>query len=58
MFRMFYVGGAEYQTARHTLGIGEGTWSAWRDEIRLQVGRELIRSDIFPPSRYFRQPSR
>jgi hypothetical protein len=58
LFRMYYLGGAEYHAARNALGIGELTWSAWTDEIRSRVGRELLRREMFPPSRYFRQPSR
>lgn len=57
LFRMYYLGGAEYQAARRLLGIGELTWTAWTDEIRTCVGRELLRRGIFPPSRYFRQPA-
>jgi hypothetical protein len=57
LFRMYYLGGAEYHAARRTLGISEITWSDWAEEIRRRVGRELIRSGMFPPSRYFRQMS-
>lgn len=57
LFRMYYLGGAEYHAARRTLGISPITWSDWAEEIRRLVGRELIRSGMFPPSRYFRQSS-
>jgi hypothetical protein len=55
MFRMYYLGGAEYQAARRHLGISELTWADWAEEIRTRVGRELARSGVFPPSRYFLQ---
>jgi hypothetical protein len=55
LFRLYYLGGAEYQAARRLLGLSELTWSAWTEEIRARVGRELLRSGIFPPSRYFRE---
>jgi hypothetical protein len=55
LFRMYYLGGAEYQATRRMLGISELTWSDWTDEIRTRIGRELVRSGMFPPSRYFRQ---
>jgi hypothetical protein len=57
LFRMYYLGGAEYQAARRLLGISELTWSDWTAEIRTRVGRELLRSGMFPPRRYFREPS-
>src|SRR5579863_1109482 len=53
LFRMFYLGGAEYEAARHLLGLSERTWSDWAEEIRQRVGAELIRAHIYPPARYF-----
>jgi hypothetical protein len=52
---MYYLGGAEYEAARHLLGLSERTWSDWAEEIRQRVGAELIRAHINPPARYFRQ---
>jgi hypothetical protein len=57
MFRVYYLGGAEYHAARRHLGISELTWADWADEIRRLVGRELTRSRVFPPSRYFQETS-
>jgi len=57
MFRVYYLGGAEYQAARRHLGISELTWADWAEEIRTRVGRELARSGVFPPSKYFRGDS-
>jgi hypothetical protein len=54
MFRVYYLGGAEYQAARRHLGISELTWADWAEEIRTRVGRELTRTGVFPPSKYFR----
>ena len=53
MFRVFYLGGAEYAAARRHLGISEFTWADWADEIRRDVGRELMRCGLFPPAKYF-----
>jgi len=53
MFRVFYLGGAEYPAARRCLGISERTWADWAEEIRTRVGRELLRARMFPPSKYF-----
>jgi hypothetical protein len=57
LFRLYYVGGAEYQAARRLLGLSETSWSVWSEEIRARVGRELLRAGLFPPSRYFREMS-
>ncbi len=58
LFRLYYLGGAEYHAARKQLGISELTWAQWADEIRERVGRELLRAGIFPPGRYFNEPSK
>lgn len=58
LFRVFYLGGAEFHAARRHLGISETTWADWTEEIRLRVGRELLRSGIFPPSQYFQVMTR
>lgn len=55
MFRVYYLGGADYAAARRHLGISELTWADWSEEIRRLVGRELTRSGVFPPSKYFRE---
>ena len=55
MFRVYYLGDADYQAARRHLGISELTWQDWADEIRRDVGRELTRAGVFPPSKYFRE---
>jgi len=57
LFRMYYLGGAEYHAARRVLGISERTWSDWAEEIRRRVGDELIRAGMYPPGRYFKQSS-
>ena len=57
LFRLYYLGGAEYQAARRLLGLSETSWSLWTEEIRKHVGRELLRAGMFPPSRYFREMS-
>ena len=55
LFRVYYLGGAEYEAARHLLGLSERTWSDWAEEIRQRVGSELIRAGMYPPARYFRE---
>lgn len=55
MFRLYYLGGAEYHAARRQMGISELTWADWAEEIRRLVGRELTRAGVFPPSKYFQE---
>jgi hypothetical protein len=57
MFRVYYLGGAEYEAARRHLGISEFTWADWAEEIRRRAGREFARAGLFPPSKYFRESS-
>ena len=57
LFRLYYLGGAEYEAARHVMGLSERTWSDWAEEVRGRVGSELIRAGMYPPARYFRESS-
>jgi hypothetical protein len=57
LFRLYYLGGAEYHASRRLLGLSETSWSIWTEEIRTRVGRELLCAGMFPPSRYFREMS-
>jgi hypothetical protein len=57
LFRLYYLGGAEYEAARHVMGLSERTWSDWAEEVRARVGSELIRAGMYPPARYFREAS-
>jgi len=54
LFRLFYLGLAPYEHARHTVGLSERGWVDWSEEIRRLCGRELLRREMFPPRRYFR----
>jgi hypothetical protein len=55
LFRLYYLGGCRYELARQRMGLSETGWESWTDEIRREVGRELLRGGVFPPSRYFRE---
>jgi hypothetical protein len=55
MFDVFHVAAAECGDARRHLGIGEITWNQWLEDVRLRVGRELLRRGMFPPRDYFRK---
>jgi hypothetical protein len=53
MFRLYYVGLAEYNRARHFLGLSERAWVDWSEGVRRRCGQELLRRGMFPPRRYF-----
>lgn len=54
LFRLYYLGLAPYENARHFLGLSENTWVDWTEQIRRQCGKELLRRRMFPPRKYFR----
>jgi len=53
LFRLYYLGLAPYDRARHFLGLTEFAWSNWADEVRRRCGKELLRRGMFPPRKYF-----
>ena len=53
MFRLYYLGLAPYERARHFLGISERSWVNWSEEVRQRCGKEMLRREMFPPRRYF-----
>jgi len=53
LFRLYYLGLAPYERTRHFLGLSEHSWVTWTEEIRRQVGKELLGRGMFPPRKYF-----
>lgn len=53
MFRLYYLGLAPYERARHFLGLSEHGWVNWSEEIRRKCGLEILRRGMFPPRKYF-----
>jgi len=53
MFRLYYLGLAEYNRACHFLGLSEQGWVNWSEEIRRHCDKELLRRGMFPPRKYF-----
>jgi hypothetical protein len=58
LFRMYFLGGGQWRAVRALMGISELTWSDWVAEIKREVGNELMRRGVFPPGKYFREPSK
>jgi hypothetical protein len=55
LFRLYYLGLAPYENARHFLGLSERSWVNWTEEVRNRCGKELLRRGMFPPRKYFRE---
>jgi hypothetical protein len=53
-FRPYYLGLTLYDRARHFLGLSERSWVKWSEEVRRRCGQELLRREMFPPRKYFR----
>jgi len=57
LFRLYYLGLASYENARHFLGLSERSWVSWSEEVRKRCGRELLSRGMFPPRKYFEDAS-
>ncbi len=53
LFRLYYLGLAPYENARHFLGLSEHSWVNWTEQIRHRCGKELLERRMFPPRKYF-----
>jgi hypothetical protein len=53
LFNVYFVRGAEYRRAIVLVGIAEGTFDYWYQEVRRTLGAEFSRTGLFPPVRYF-----
>jgi len=47
LFRLYYLGLAPYENARHFLGLSEHSWVNWTEEIRHRCGKELLGRSMF-----------
>jgi hypothetical protein len=54
LFRLYYLGLAPYEVARHFVGLSERSWVQWTEQIRHRCGKELLKRRMFPPRKYFR----
>lgn len=52
VFRLYYCDGAKSKDVCRELGIRKGTFDHWGFCIRIEVGKELQKRDMWPPSRY------
>jgi len=53
LFDVYFIGGIEYRQAIGLVGVAEGTFDYWFQEVKRAVGAEYSRTGLFPPTRYF-----
>ena len=54
LFQVYFLRGVSYRCAISLVGVPEGTFDWWTQEVKKAVGRELERSGLYPPSQYFK----
>ncbi|HTZ74725.1 MAG TPA: hypothetical protein VMB47_12445 [Candidatus Aquilonibacter sp.] len=53
LFEAYFLSGMEYSAARSAVGVAEGTFDYWYQEVKKTLGAEFSRTGLYPPSRYF-----
>jgi hypothetical protein len=53
LFEVYLLGDTEYRSAIRLVGVAEGTFDYWHQEVKRALGAEFSRTGLFPPSRYF-----
>jgi hypothetical protein len=53
LFETYFIGNVEYRRAIGLVGVAEGTFDYWFQEVKRAVGAEYSRTGLFPPTRYF-----
>lgn len=53
LFETYFLGEMEYERAKAAVGVAEGTFDYWYQEIKKTLGAEYSRTGLYPPSKYF-----
>lgn len=53
LFEIYFLDRSEYRAAIRQLGVAEGTFDYWYQEVKRALGAEFSRTGLFPPSLYF-----
>jgi hypothetical protein len=53
LFEAYFLEGMDYAKARSTIGVAEGTFDYWYQEVKKTLGAEFSRTGLFPPHKYF-----
>ena len=54
LFETYFVEGLEYKKAQSVVGVAEGTFDYWYQEVKKILGAEFSRAGLYPPSQYFK----
>jgi hypothetical protein len=54
LFETYFLQGAEYRRAIGIVGVADGTFDYWYQEVKRALGAEFSRTGLFPPARYFK----
>jgi hypothetical protein len=54
LFETYFLIGADYRRAIGIVGVAEGTFDYWYQEVKRAIGAEFSRTGLYPPGRYFR----
>jgi hypothetical protein len=55
--RLYYIDGHSYRVVLNLLGLTPGTLDRWNWELRRRIGTELLLRGLYPPARYFKEPT-
>jgi hypothetical protein len=53
LFEIYFLDRSEYRAAIRRLGVADGTFDYWYQEVKRALGAEFSRAGLFPPSLYF-----
>jgi hypothetical protein len=54
LFEIYFLHSIEYRRAIPLVGVAEGTFDYWLQEVKRAAGTEFSRAGLFPPGSYFR----
>jgi hypothetical protein len=58
LFEIYFLGGTEYRRAISLVGVGEGAFDYWLQEVKKAAGRKYSRTGLYPPCHYFNRRTR
>ncbi len=53
LFEIYFLHCMEYREAVKLVGVAEGTFDYWMQEVKRAAGKEFSRCGLYPPSKYF-----
>jgi hypothetical protein len=53
LFEIYFLHSMEYRNAIQLVGVAEGRFDYWVQEVKRSAGCAFSRCGLFPPSRYF-----